>query len=64
MAECKHRRIKKNFPHGRKSKPVRECKDCGEPIKMLELKKDKKFNKNKPNREREEYPEKHKEEQF
>jgi len=27
---CKHKRIKKNYPHGKKSGPTRHCKDCGE----------------------------------
>jgi len=31
--ECKHKRIKRNYPHGRKSRPVRYCKDCGALIK-------------------------------
>lgn len=25
---CYHLRIKRNYPHGRKSKPVMFCKDC------------------------------------
>ncbi len=34
---CEHRRIKKNFPFGKKSKADKFCKDCGEIItnKML-----------------------------
>jgi len=27
--KCEHRRIKKNFPFGRKSKADKFCKDCG-----------------------------------
>ena len=30
---CNHKRIKKNYPHGRKSIPIMFCKDCGEIIK-------------------------------
>ncbi|MFW6233450.1 MAG: hypothetical protein ACOC3Z_02185 [Nanoarchaeota archaeon] len=29
MSECNHKRIKKNYPFGKKSKPVKFCKDCG-----------------------------------
>lgn len=29
---CEHRRTKKNFPFGRKSKADKVCKDCGERI--------------------------------
>jgi formylmethanofuran dehydrogenase subunit E len=36
--QCFHRRIKKNFPFGRKSKPVMKCKDCGEALSQLKLK--------------------------
>jgi len=27
--DCRHRRIKKNFPFGKKSCPRMFCKDCG-----------------------------------
>jgi len=39
--ECKHRRIKKNYPFGRKSTSTKFCKDCGALIsnKMLEQRK-------------------------
>ena len=30
--KCEHKRIKRNYPMGRKSKPDRHCKDCGEII--------------------------------
>ncbi len=42
--KCEHRRIKKIFTHGRKSKPLWECKDCKELIKRGEFKKE--LNKN------------------
>jgi len=29
MSECEHKRLKKNYPFGRKSAPVRVCKECG-----------------------------------
>lgn len=29
---CMHRRIKKNYPFGKKSTPRMVCKDCGMPI--------------------------------
>lgn len=35
---CKHKRIKRNFPFGKKSRPLRSCKDCGKPISNKELK--------------------------
>ncbi|MGV9141779.1 MAG: hypothetical protein ACOC1X_02465 [Promethearchaeota archaeon] len=40
MSECKHKRIKRNYPFGRKSEPRRICKDCGQIItgKMLKNK--------------------------
>jgi len=37
MAECSHRRIKKNFPHGKKSTPIMFCKDCGDVIKPKDI---------------------------
>jgi len=30
---CDHRRTKKNWPFGRKSKPTVVCKDCGEIVR-------------------------------
>ncbi len=38
MNNCEHRRIKKNYPFGRKSNSQKVCKDCGEIVtnKMLE----------------------------
>ncbi len=38
MTECEHKRLKKNYPFGRKSKPVMKCKDCGKVITRKELK--------------------------
>ena len=34
---CEHRRIKKNYPHGKKSKPMIKCKDCGKIITAKDL---------------------------
>jgi len=34
---CKHRRIKKNYPFGRKSSSTMKCKDCGEVIMPHDL---------------------------
>ena len=31
--KCDHKRVKKNWPFGRKSKPTVICKDCGEIVK-------------------------------
>jgi len=42
MTKCPHKRLKKNYPFGRKSAPVIYCKDCGGVITKLELKKMKK----------------------
>lgn len=36
---CEHRRLKKNYPFGRKSKPDFFCKDCREVIKPKDLEK-------------------------
>jgi len=30
--QCKHKRIKKNYPFGKKSTAKKFCKDCGEVI--------------------------------
>jgi len=38
--KCEHRRIKKVYSHGRKSKPMLVCKRCGEVIKRYEWKKE------------------------
>ena len=32
MNQCRHHRVKKNYPFGRKSKSEKFCKDCGEVI--------------------------------
>ena len=47
MSNCEHRRIKKNYPFGKKSKADKFCLDCGEVItnKIIELKR---RNKRKP----------------
>ena len=34
---CEHRRLKKNYPFGRKSKPEICCRDCGIVIKPHDL---------------------------
>jgi hypothetical protein len=36
--KCFHKRIKRNYPHGKKSKPIMHCKDCGKSVTKLELK--------------------------
>lgn len=36
---CEHRRVKKNYPFGKKSTPTMFCKDCGEVIKNKDLEK-------------------------
>lgn len=38
MTTCTHKRLKKNFPFGRNSKPIMHCKDCGEVITHWDLK--------------------------
>ena len=38
--KCNHRRIKKNYGHGKKSKPDMFCKDCGKIIKPKDLEKE------------------------
>jgi len=35
--DCEHKRIKKNFPFGRKSKARMFCKDCGKAISRMDL---------------------------
>lgn len=39
---CEHKRIKKNFPFGKKSRASKFCKDCGEIVtnKMIEKRKE------------------------
>ncbi len=54
MGQCKHRRIKRNFPFGRKSSPRRFCKDCGKPIMKMQIKPKQK--KQQPHVEKENYP--------
>jgi hypothetical protein len=49
---CQHRRIKKNYPFGRKSKPIMKCKDCNEVVTPLKLKTIKKYKKKNGNRQR------------
>lgn len=39
MARCDHRRLKKNFPFGRNSRPEMGCKDCGNIIKSKDVEK-------------------------
>jgi len=39
MAKCDHRRLKKNFPFGRKSRPEMTCKDCGKIVKSKDVEK-------------------------
>jgi len=34
---CLHRKLKKNYPFGRKSKPEIYCKSCGEVLKPHDL---------------------------
>ena len=36
--ECRHNRVKRNYPHGKKSSPVMFCKDCNEVVTPLKLK--------------------------
>ncbi len=35
--KCNHKRIKKNFSHGRKSKADKFCKDCGKVVSNKEI---------------------------
>lgn len=44
--KCEHRRLKKNYPFGRKSKPEIYCKWCGKVIKPHDLIERRKKNKN------------------
>lgn len=37
--ECKHKRIKKNYPFGRKSTAMKSCKDCGKILKNKDIEK-------------------------
>ena len=34
---CNHRRLKKNYNHGKKSTPTIKCKDCGKRITLKDL---------------------------
>jgi len=36
--KCEHKRIKKNYSHGRKSKADKFCKDCGEVVTNYQIK--------------------------
>lgn len=36
--DCYHLRIKRNYPHGRKSKPIMYCKDCKEVLTKKKVK--------------------------
>lgn len=36
--KCKHKRIKRNYPFGKKSKPFKFCKDCGVVVSNRDLK--------------------------
>jgi hypothetical protein len=38
MNECEHRRIKKNYPFGRKSQSFKYCLDCGIVITNKQIK--------------------------
>lgn len=40
--KCKRKRIKKNYPFGKKSTADKYCKDCGKPITNKEIKENKK----------------------
>ena len=35
--DCKHKRTRRNYPFGKKSKPIIKCKDCGKIISNKEL---------------------------
>ena len=39
---CDHKKIKKSYPFGKKSKPEMFCKDCNQVVKSHELMKVKK----------------------
>ncbi len=43
---CSHKRIKKNYPFGKKSKAIKSCKDCGEIITNKMIKDKRKERKN------------------
>jgi len=55
MADCDHRRTKKNYPFGRNSKPIITCKDCGKIISQNELAKEKTQREKQRNRIRKHY---------
>lgn len=52
FSHCTHRRLKKNYTHGKKSTPLIKCKDCGKRVTRNDLlrlrkfrqKRDKKWN--------------------
>jgi len=29
MSDCEHKRVKKNYPFGKKSRADKKCKECG-----------------------------------
>lgn len=35
--KCDHKRIKKNFTHGRKSQATKYCRDCGAVVSNKEI---------------------------
>ncbi len=35
--KCEHKRIKKNFSHGRKSQADKHCMDCGQVVTNREI---------------------------
>ena len=35
---CEHKRLKKNYPFGRKSNSFKYCKDCGEVVTNYQIK--------------------------
>jgi len=35
---CEHKRVKKNYPFGKKSRADKFCKDCGEVVTNHEIK--------------------------
>ena len=36
-SKCEHKRIKRNYPFGKKTTPRMSCKDCGAVIKPKDL---------------------------
>ncbi len=43
---CEHRRLKKNYPFGRKSKADKVCKDCGDIVTNKDIKERRKKRRN------------------